>query len=113
MVGVQQSMQTWLATFDDLTGLPKARLAVFVYVLLSVLAALAGLVVAIPIHDLVVTYLPILETKLSTTRFGISFNADIGGLILTALVILVWLQAMRVVRKLAFWVGGTAQEMPQ
>ena len=107
-------LRPWLATFDDLTGLPKPRAAVCVYLLLSG----AGLVVVgallFPLHKLALTYVPGLGTHWAfETRYGGSFSADLGAMILTVCGIMAWSQVLPFVSRIAVWVGGETKEVPQ
>lgn len=107
-------LRPWLATFDDLTGLPKPRVAVCVYLLLSG----AGLVVVgaflFPLHKLALTYVPVLGTQWShVTKYGGSFNADLGAMILTICGIMAWSQVLPLVSRIAVWVGRETKEVPQ
>ena len=111
MAQVEPTTSKWLATFDDLTALPKARQAVFVYVLLSVMMFVGAVVLVFSGYRLALTYWPSLDADLSFNLFGLGVNADFGGLVTTALSIMIWLQAMRVVRRIAAWVGGETKEV--
>ena len=111
MAQVEPTTSKWLATFDDLTALPKARQAVFVYVLLSGMALVGAVVLVLSGYRLALTYWPSLDADLSFNLFGLGVNADFGGLVTTALSIMIWLQAMRVVRRIAVWVGGETKEV--
>ncbi|MCA3697206.1 hypothetical protein [Aquidulcibacter sp.] len=113
MAQVEPTTSKWLATFDDLTALPKARQAVFVYLLLSVMVFVGAVALALSGYRLALTYWPSLDADLSFNLFGLGLNADFGGLITTALFIMLWLQAMNVVRSIAVWAGGTTKEVPQ
>ncbi|GIU67288.1 hypothetical protein [Candidatus Phycosocius spiralis] len=106
MAEEEKTSSDWLSMFDDLTGLPRARLAVFVFMLLSAIAFLSSVALALSAYDLALTYFPSLGTVLSVTRFGATFKADLGGLILTALVCFFCVQTIPVIGKIAVWVGG-------
>jgi hypothetical protein len=109
----EKTSPDWFSMFDDLTVLPRARQAVFVYLLLSAIACLSAVALAFAIHDLALAYFPSLGAVLSVTRFGVTFKADLGGLILTALVCWFCVQAMPVISKIAVWVGGKTQKVSQ
>jgi len=106
-------LRPWLATFDDLTGLPKPRVAVCVYLLLSGAGLLAVGALLFPLHKLALTYVPVLGTQWAIGRYGASVNADLGGIILTICVIMAWAQVLPFVSRIAVWVGGETKEVPQ
>ena len=113
MAQVEPTTSKWLTTFDDLTALPKARRAVMVYVLLSAVVFVCMVALALSGYHLALTYWPSLDADLRFNLFGLGVNADFGGLITAALFIILWLQAMNVVRSIAVWVGGETKEVPQ
>ena len=113
MAQVEPTKSKWLATLDDLTALPKARQAVFVYLLLSSLALVAIGALLFPLHKLALTYLPVLGVPWAFGRYGVSFNADLGGIILTVCGIMAWSQVLPFVSRIAVWVGGETKEVPQ
>ncbi len=106
-------LQPWLTTFDDLTALPKPRAAVFVFLLLSGLAIAAVGALLFPLHKLVPTYVPVLGTQWAIRKYGVSLNADLGGIILTICGIMAWSQVLPFVSRIAVWVGGETKEVPQ
>ncbi len=114
MAQVEPTKAKWLATFDDLTALPKGRQAVFVYLLLSGLALVAVGVLLFPLHNLALTYVPGLGTQWAfETRRGASFGADLGAMFLTVCGIMAWCQVLPFVSRIAVWVGGETKEVPQ
>ena len=103
-----------LANFDDLIGLPKPRLAVFVYVLLSGVALVAVGALLFPLHKLALTYVPVLGGQWAfESRYGGSFNADLGAMILTTCGVLAWTKVLPFVSQIAVWAGGKTKEVPQ
>ncbi|WP_085340663.1 hypothetical protein [Aquidulcibacter paucihalophilus] len=114
MPQVEPTTSKWLATFDDLTALPKARVAVFVYALLSGLALVAIGALLFPLHKLALIYVPVLGTQWAfEPRYGGSFNADLGAMILTICGVLAWTKVLPFVSKIAVSAGGKTKEVPQ
>ncbi len=106
-------LRPWLATFDDLTSLPKPRLAVLVHLLLSGVALVAVGALLFPLHKLALTYAPVLGTQWAfETRYGGTFSADLGAMILTICGIMAWSQVLPFVSRIAVWVGGETKEVP-
>jgi hypothetical protein len=114
MAQVEPTKSKWLATFDNLTALPKARQAVFVYLLLSSLALVAIGALLFPLHKLALTYVPVLGTQWAfETRYGGSFSADLGAMILTVCGIMAWSRVLPFVSRIAVWVGGETKGVLQ
>lgn len=114
MAPANRILRPKLANFDDLIGLPKPRLAVFVYVLLSGVALVVIGALVFPLYKLALTYVPVLGTQWAfEPRYGGAFNADFGAMILTICGVLAWTKVLPFVSQIAVWAGGTTKEVPQ
>ncbi len=106
-------LKPWFATLDDLTALPKPRVAVLVYLLLSGMALVAVGALLFPLHKLALTYVPVLGTQWAVGKYGATVNVDLGAVILTICGIMVWAQVLPIVSRIAVWVGGETKEVAQ